>query len=94
MSAFTLQKEKNGVTGSSINISRGLRASHLNRLRRQHQLTVAELAALSGISVATLNRWEKTAGVIQANRNSLSRIAKVFENPNLESAVKKILRRK
>jgi uncharacterized Zn finger protein len=67
------------LPSSGISIARGLRASHLKKLRSSYGLTVADLSRLSGVSVATLHRWEKLPGVINTNKKTLKLISRAFD---------------
>lgn len=87
----SVQSSPPDLPGSGISIARGLRASHLKKLRRSHDLSVAALSRLSGISAATLHRWETLAGVIKTNEKTLSQISKVFEL-NRDQARRKLSR--
>ncbi len=64
---------------SSINISRGIRASHIVKLRKQHQLTQQDLAGLTGKSVATICRWEERTGVLKLQAASQRVLRAVFQ---------------
>ena len=57
-------------SSDTINISRGIRASHIKKLRKTHQLTQPDLAQLTGKSLATIRNWEARSGVLQLQSSS------------------------
>jgi len=63
---------------SGIDISRGFRASHIKKLRKNYDLSIAEIAALIGVSPATVSRWEKQTGVINTREATLNCVTRVF----------------
>lgn len=77
---------------SGINISRGMRASHVRKLRKIYQLSVAELAKLTNITTATIHRWEKQTGVITVRATTLKSISRVFDM-SYDEAMRKLRRR-
>ncbi len=62
-----------------INISRGLRASHLKKLRKQFDMTEIEFAKLIGKQVAMIRRWEITKGVLNLRKANLTLLESVFK---------------
>jgi len=73
------KQNRRGKQGSRISIARGLRASHIKKLRKHFQLSIAELAVLSKVSPATISRWEKQTGVINTRKATFQSIERVFE---------------
>lgn len=61
-----------------INVSRGIRASHLKQFRKQNRLSVAQLARITGKSVPTINKWESTAGVLNLQASSKTALERIF----------------
>lgn len=61
-----------------IDISRGIRASHLKSLRKQHSLSIAQLAKVTGKSVQTITKWEATTGVLNLQSHSAAVLERVF----------------
>ena len=61
-----------------INISRGIRASHIKALRKLHSLSVAEFAMLLNVSSTTISNWERKAGVLNLQTVSRRSLEKAF----------------
>ena len=61
-----------------INISRGIRASHIKALRKLHSLSVAEFAMLLNVSSTTISNWEHKAGVLNFQTVSRRSLEKAF----------------
>lgn len=66
------------VAQGEINISRGIRASHINKLLRVQQLSVKDLATLTNKSVATVKAWQSRSGVLTLQSDSKKSLEKVF----------------
>lgn len=56
-------KPKIAIT--KINISRGIRASHIKKLRKKFAMSEAEFAKLLGKPVITIRNWEAKKGVLK-----------------------------
>jgi len=65
-------------TGGSINITRGIRASHIVKLRKLHELSQQDLATLTGKSIATIRNWESRTGVLKLQLNSKQALQDIF----------------
>ncbi len=63
----------------AININRGIRASHLLKLRKLHQLTQQDLAKMTGKSLVTIRNWEAGTGVLNLQSASRQVLVKLFE---------------
>ena len=61
-----------------INISRGIRASHIKALRKLHSLSVAEFAMLLNVSSTTISNWERKAGILNLQTASRQSLEKAF----------------
>ncbi len=61
-----------------FDISRGIRASHIKRLRKKLDLTEPEFAQIVGRSVATIRGWESKRGVLVFHAGSKAALTKVF----------------
>ncbi len=70
--------KKVSLQESSINISRGIRASHIEKLKKLHKISTSELAFLAGKSVTTVSSWENKAGVLKLQSASQKSLEKVF----------------
>ncbi|MDE1463808.1 hypothetical protein [Spartinivicinus poritis] len=68
-----------------INISRGIRASHIKKLRKLFDLTDLEFAKLLGKPVKTIRSWELRKGVLNLRASSQTALEIVF-NMNKEEA--------
>ena len=62
----------------SINISRGIRASHIKRLRKEFHLNEKDFATLTNKSVASIRKWENSDGVLVLQKSSRESLEKVF----------------
>ena len=85
-------KAKPGTSSNAtINISRGIRASHIKKLRKLHQLTPQDLAKLTGKSLATIHNWEARPGILQLQSNSQQVLQQLFEMAprQIASAIKR-----
>lgn len=69
----TVRTDKN-----RINISRGIRASHIKKLRAEFQMTQSEFATLTGKSTATVANWEARKGVLKLQTASREILQTVF----------------
>ncbi len=74
-----LNRAARASSSDTINISRGIRASHIKKLRQTHQLTQPDLAQLTGNSLATIRKWEARSGVLQLQSSSQQALQEVFE---------------
>lgn len=74
------QYKRDGSTQTQnlINISRGIRASHIKKLRKQFSMTAAEFSLLTGESVQSLKKWESSAGLLILNKSSQGALEKAF----------------
>lgn len=72
------QPEKSQAAGSEINISRGIRASHIKKLRKVCELSESDFAVLTGKSVTAVRSWESRAGVLNLQRASQQALQSVF----------------
>ena len=66
------------LSSEPINISRGIRASHIKALRKLHSLSVDEFAVLLNISSPTISIWERKAGVLNLQTASKHSLEKAF----------------
>ncbi len=75
----TVSQSKSAVLAASeINISRGIRASHIKKLRKTQNLSVADLAKLTNKTVTTVSAWENRAGVLKLQSASQQSLEKIF----------------
>lgn len=65
-------------TTPTINISRGIRASHIKKLRREFAMTEAEFAKVLGKPVITVRNWEAKKGVLNLQRASRAALEAAF----------------
>ncbi len=75
----TRKNAKTKSTSVAINISRGIRASHLRTLRQRNDLSAAQLARVIGVSVQTINKWETTKGVLKLRAASQAALEQAFK---------------
>ncbi|MCX4026909.1 hypothetical protein H0A36_12065 [Endozoicomonas sp. SM1973] len=68
-----------------INIARGIRASHIKKLRKLFDLTDLEFAKLLGKPVNTVRNWETKQGILNLRASSQTALEVVF-NMNKEEA--------
>ncbi len=61
-----------------INISRGIRASHIKKLRRQFSMTPGEFSLLIGKSAQSLKNWESSKGLLRLQGSSQVALEKAF----------------
>ena len=74
----TLPSKTRASSSDTINISRGIRASHIVKLRKLNQLSQQDLARLTGKSVATIRNWEARTGVLNLQPQNRQVLKKVF----------------
>jgi uncharacterized Zn finger protein len=84
-------KAEQKPSDETINISRGIRASHIKKLRQNLNITTAELAQLTEKTVTTVKKWELTKGALTLRSASQTALEKVFQMS--ESEAKKYLSR-
>lgn len=65
-------------SGDLVNISRGVRASHIIKLRKLHQLTQQDFAQLTGKTIATVRSWEARSGVLSLQSKNKLVLQKIF----------------
>ncbi|ASJ73830.1 hypothetical protein IMCC3135_18755 [Granulosicoccus antarcticus IMCC3135] len=83
----TLKTDRNSSTTrkestenkSHINISRGIRASHVKKLRKQFSMTPAEFSKLIGESFQSLKEWESSQGVLKIENTSRVALERAFD---------------
>lgn len=63
----------------AINISRGIRASHIKKLRKVLSLTDIEFAKVLGKPISTIRRWELTKGVLNLKSSSQLTLEAAFK---------------
>ncbi len=82
-------------TEDYINISRGIRASHVLKLRKQFSMTPAEFSLLTGISFQSLKKWESSKGLLKLHQSSQLALEKAFALNKTQawSALEKIVNR-
>ena len=68
-----------------INISRGIRASHLKKLRKEFAITALEFSKLLGISVITIRNWEAKEGVLNLRSPSQAALETAFKMDKKEA---------
>lgn len=76
-----VNKETAITTKSStpkINISRGIRASHIKKLRKEFAMTELEFSKLLGKSVITTRNWEARKGLLKLRSASQSALETAF----------------
>lgn len=74
------------IHASAINISRGIRASHLLKLRKLHRLSQQDLAKLTGKSIVTIRNWEAGKGVLNLQAKSRQLLESLFQMAPAEIA--------
>lgn len=79
-----VKKGSAAKTSSGIDISRGIRASHLKKLRKANQLNEIDLAELTNKSVATIRKWEASNGILVLQRASQQSLEAVFAMTNAD----------
>ena len=62
----------------NINISRGIRASHIKKLRKEFAMTELEFSKLLGKPVITTRNWEARKGVLKLRSASQSALETAF----------------
>ena len=74
------EKQKTSNTlKEKINISRGIRASHIKKLRKVFAMSESEFAQMLGKSVITIRHWEAKKGILDLQRSSQAALEKVLE---------------
>ncbi len=63
---------------TKINISRGIRASHIKKLRKELDVNENEFAKLVGKNVAIIRQWESKKGVLKLQSASREVLEKAF----------------
>ncbi len=61
-----------------IDISRGIRASHIKKLRKQFSMTPGEFSLLIGKSAQSLKNWESSKGLLNLQQPSQLALEKAF----------------
>lgn len=64
---------------SEINISRGIRASHIKTLRNNFAMSETEFSQLIGCSLATLRKWTEKKGLLKLQRRSQEALTTAFQ---------------
>ncbi len=81
-----LKSDRNAVNNGNestrsenyINISRGIRASHIKKLRKQFSMTHGEFSLLIGKSAQSLKNWENSQGLLNLQQSSQLALEKAF----------------
>ena len=63
---------------NDINISRGIRASHIKKLRKQFSMTTGEFSLLIGKSTQSLKKWEDSKGLLNLQKPSQIALEEAF----------------
>ncbi|OED36581.1 hypothetical protein AB833_26660 [Chromatiales bacterium (ex Bugula neritina AB1)] len=76
---------------SGINISRGIRASHIIKLRKFHKITQQELAKITGKSTTTIRNWESRTGVLKLQSDNQNILENIFAKTSkqIDQAIKR-----
>lgn len=69
---------KNATSTRKINISRGIRASHLVQLRQKLGVSQKEFSEVLQKPLATLRGWEEKKGVLKLQANNQRLLEKIF----------------
>ena len=86
------KKKSSGTESAHIDISAGIRASHIKTLRKEFDMSQAELSGLLGKSVVTVRSWEGKNGVLKLQRASQTALTQVFAMDK-EQAWEELIRR-
>lgn len=77
--------KKKVIPATKINISRGIRASHIKKLRKEFEMTDLEFAKLLGKPVLTIRNWEIKKGVLNLQTPSQLSLEKAFKMDKKEA---------
>lgn len=72
------------ITQEVIDISRGIRAFQIKKLRKALSMNQTEFALLLGKSVFTINVWEAKKGILNMQASSRQALEKAFKINNNE----------
>ncbi len=72
------------ITQKKIDISRGIHAFHIKKLRKALGMTKTEFSALLGKNVATISNWETKKGILNMQASSREALEKAFKRNNHE----------